>query len=318
MKVLVVGSSVIDLFLKVEEKEFYQLKDNKISFNLGDKIPLDIKTMTIGGNGANISVGLERLGIKNTLFTYLGSDILSKQIEDVVEREGIKLIAEKDEAKNSSLSLIFDFAEDRIIFSHHQKRNHRFEYDQETPDFIFLTSIGTYWEEAYKDVLSYVKNNDIPLAFSPGIHQLGESHDLLLETIKTSEMVFLNRDEAEKITNIKDINVLLNSIKAYGPKIVSITDGKNGAYAIDDNFIYKISPFGEKLVEKTGAGDAYSSAFFASYVENHDTKESMKQGSINAYKVMQHVGSEKGLATKNEIIKEMENNKEFEAIKISV
>ena len=42
MKVLVVGSSVIDLFLKVEEKEFYQLKDNKISFNLGDKIPQNI------------------------------------------------------------------------------------------------------------------------------------------------------------------------------------------------------------------------------------------------------------------------------------
>lgn len=313
---LVVGSSVIDLFLEIEEAGYYEIASGKVSFKLGDKIPLGIKNMTIGGNGANISVGLERLGIKSELYTYLGTDILSKQIEETIKNEGIDLIAEKDEAKNSSLSLIFDFKDDRVIFSHHQERNHKFLYTKgEKLDFIFLTSIGVRWEKAYQDVLNFTKEKNVPFAFSPGMHQLDEGRDELLKTLKQAKMLFVNRAEAEKILEEEnEPKILLQKLKTMGSEIVSITDGASGAYSISSRGeMIKIGAFGESSVEKTGAGDAYSSAFFAAYLKDLPIAECMRWGSVNAYHVMQKIGSERGLMSENEIKNALNGREDFKA-----
>lgn len=316
MNILVVGSSVIDLFLEVEEKEYYEIASGKVSFKLGDKIPLGIKNMTIGGNGANISVGLKRLGVKSELYTYLGADVLSKQIEETVKHEGIDLIAEKDETKNSSLSLIFDFKDDRIIFSHHQLRSHKFSYSKDgNLDFIFLTSIGVRWEKAYQSVLDFAKEKNLPFAFSPGMHQLDEGKEELLKTLTQAKILFVNREEAEKILEEKaEPGILLQKLKSLGPEIVSITDGTNGAYSISlSEEMLKIGAFGKNLVEKTGAGDAYSSAFFTAYLNNLPLSESMRWGSVNAYHVMQEVGSERGLMNKDSIKEALISHEDFKA-----
>src|SRR3989344_413127 len=146
MNALVVGSSVIDLFLQIEDENHLKVLDRNVSFQLGDKIPVNIRTLTLGGNGANVSVGLKRLGIHTKLFTYLGSDIFSKEIEETFEKEGIECMRAQDSGQKSSLSFIFDIASDRIIFCHHEARNHTFSYQEpQLPEFIFLTSIGKEW-----------------------------------------------------------------------------------------------------------------------------------------------------------------------------
>ena len=144
MHVLVVGSSVIDLFLSVEQSHV-QIQDKKILLNLGDKIPSQIKKLTLGGNGANASVGLTRLETPTTFYTYLGSDILSREIENGLTSEGVALMAQRDDSQ-TSMSLIFDFDSDRIIFSNHVKRDHNFEIKEEGRfDYIYLHSIGEEW-----------------------------------------------------------------------------------------------------------------------------------------------------------------------------
>ncbi|PIT89009.1 MAG: hypothetical protein COU27_02480 [Candidatus Levybacteria bacterium CG10_big_fil_rev_8_21_14_0_10_36_7] len=319
MNILVVGSCTIDMFLKADSDHF-QTNENKVCFALGDKIPTDIKDFSIGGNGANVSVGLKRLGVTSSLFTHLGSDLLSKEVETTVQKEGVITEIIKIPTKTPSLSFVFDFNNDRIIFSHHTTYDYDFSYSKtDLPDLIYLTSIGNRWENVYKKVVEFAKENKIPLALSPGSAQLEDINDTLLWALKSSNMIFINKQEAEKILSAsghktKNVLDILSALQALGPETVSITDGANGAYAISaDKTPYKISVFKTPgQTDKTGAGDAYASGFLAAYSFEKNTQESMRWGSVNAWSAMTKTGAQNGLLKKADVEEIIKTETDFD------
>lgn len=317
MNVLVVGSSVIDLFVEIKDKSKIITKDQYVSLRLGDKIPVNITKLALGGDGANISVGLKRLSLDATFFTFLGDDLFSKKIEETIKKEGVSLIAER-EGENTSLSMVINFDSDRIIFSHRESRSHNFYYNGALPDFIYLASIGNEWKNAYEKVLTFAKKNNIPLGFTPGSPQLGEKTDILFEALN-SKIVFLNREEAEKILKFQnisfsDIKDVLTKVKALGIEVLSITDGYKGSYSLDSKgSYYQIESFGEKFIDRVGAGDAYTSGFLSGYLLGFDIPECMRRGCFNAFSVINKIGAQEGLLTKEEMEKISNENREFKA-----
>ena len=116
---------------------------------------------------------------------------------------------------------------------------------------------------------------------------------------KRAEVFFCNVEEAQSIlkTEENDIKKLLKEIKNLGPKIVSITDGPNGAYTYDGEEMLKIQsyPSPKHPYERTGAGDAYSSTFTCALILGKTVSEALSWGPINSMSVIQQVGSQKGL-----------------------
>lgn len=310
MHVLSIGSSVIDLFLDLDH-DHYKTTGDEISLTLGDKIPSDVKSTAVGGNGANVSVGLSRLEIPTTFYTYLGNDFFSREIELALSREQVAVDAELHDTKNSLLHIILAFPQDRIIISNYGKNSHDFNPKEKYFDYIFLTSIPEEWENAYKKILEFSKTNNIPIAFSPGTRQIENKNHLIPEILKNTKIYFSNVEEAEKIlekekdTPIKD---LLTGLKALGPEIVSITDGGNGAYAIEkDGNMYKLGPSPLEGKEKTGAGDAYASGFFAAILHGQDVATAMVWGAFNAGSVMQQIGAQAGLLKKSKLDEQLKS-----------
>lgn len=315
---LVIGSSLIDLFLKIEnEKENTTISDSTVTLRLGAKIPIDINRLAIGGNGANVSVGLTRLGVKTTFFTYLGEDIFSRQISETIKDEGVNLIIEKGKSQKSSLSLIFDIDRDRIIFSHHERRDHTFYYEHASlPTFCYLTSMGRDWDKAYQQFLLFATHNNIPFAFAPGSHQMMDKNTLFEDACRKASIIFINKEEAQSIIEhftkkqIEDIKELLVQLKNLGPTEVSITAGEKGAFFIGKNgTMSHIEPYRghEQRVEKTGAGDAYASGFLAAYLHEKKVDECMRWGVINAYYSMQEIGAQAGLVKQYEMLEALKN-----------
>ena len=128
MNVLVVGSILIDFFIKIENSNQIEIKDNKVILELGAKFPIDIKSLSLGGNSTNVARALNNLSIKTSLYTYLGDDPLSKHIKEKMEEKNIELLIDEINTTTGSLSLIFDFPTDRIIFSHHNLSDYNFEW----------------------------------------------------------------------------------------------------------------------------------------------------------------------------------------------
>ncbi len=303
MQVLVIGASLFDAIVSLENNPHVTVDGRRASFSLGDKVPIDIKAFSIGGNGANVASSLQRLGISNSFYTYIGQDALSQFIAKQLSDEGLTVYQEIVDSKDGPLSIIFEFNQDRTIFSHHPEYEHIFDEGKitEKPDVIFLTSIGKRWEGAYEQVLSYAGRENIAIAFSPGSAQMKDINETFIKAVHQSKMLFCNMEEAriinEKLsgTKIDEIKELLLNLKNYGFELLSITDGGNGSYAVDSkNTTYKIGTMEPDGHEKTGAGDAYAGAFLASYLSGYDIPESMKRGVLNSVGVMSKIGAHTG------------------------
>lgn len=312
MNVLTIGSSLIDFFIQIEDNDQIEIKDNKVSLPLGAKFPINIKSLSLGGNSTNVASALNNLSISTSLYTYLGNDPLSKHIRELMEEKNIELIIDQIDTTTGSLSLIFDFPTDRIIFSHHNKSEYNFDKEKinTKPDFIFLTSIGNTWENAYEKVLSYAEENNIPFAFSPGSQQLRNMNEIFLKTVKSAKILMCNLDEARKINESlggksNEAKAILLNLKSSGIEVLSITDGENGAYSLGaDEQIYKINSPKPQGYEKTGAGDAYAGAFLAAFLYNKDLETAMKWGILNALGEMKKIGAQTGQLNLEQIEKE--------------
>jgi sugar/nucleoside kinase (ribokinase family) len=148
------------------------------------------------------------------------------------------------------------------------------------------------------------------LVFNPGTLQIEEGRKKIADALSITEILFVNKEEAAKILNIKyeilNMNEILINLQKLGPKIVVITDGKNGSYAIDQKGeIFKKEADQSKVVERTGAGDAYSSGFLSAILHNLSINDAMNWGTANASSVIGQVGAQKGLLRINQIKKKL-------------
>ncbi len=310
MNVLVVGSSLFDVIIPLEENQHLKIEGNRAYFALGDKIPIDIKAFSIGGNAPNVASALKKLEIQSSFYTYLGKDPLSVFIKEKLSQEGITVHHEDTNSDNGPISLIFNFPTDRTIFSHHPEHDHGFDPSKlsDKPSHIFLTSIGKTWESAYEKVLEYAHRENIPIALSPGSQQMKNMNETFVKTVHQSKMLFCNMEEARMIhtqlsgSDIENPKELLLNIRNNGFELLSVTDGGNGAYASDtDGKIYKAQTLKPDGHEKTGAGDAYAGAFLAAYIHGSDIPTCMKYGVLNAMGVMSHVGAHTGQLTRQQM-----------------
>jgi sugar/nucleoside kinase (ribokinase family) len=100
---------------------------------------------------------------------------------------------------------------------------------------------------------------------------------------------------------------LLGGLQKLGPKVVIITDGKRGSYALsEDGESYWHGLNEGKVVERTGAGDAYTAGFLAAIFNHLSVPKAMEWGGYNATSVVGQIGAETGLLTKEKMEEEVE------------
>lgn len=308
MKALVVGSSIVDVLLYLDDPSKIAITDSNLTFKLGDKIPLSHTVFEIGGNGANVAVALKNYGIETSFYTYLSTDALSLYLKSKLLERGVNVVSPESNTEKSPVSLVLNLPQDRVILSYHPESPHEFNpvTENQTFDVIYLTSISASWEKAYEQVLEYAAKYSIKIAFSPGSKQMENINETFKKLLHASTYLFINLDEAKRILEALDhraetIKDILNMLLTLGPSVVSVTDGKSGAYSLtretDPMFL---PPFGEGGGEKTGAGDSYASGFLSAVLSGETIANAMRWGAINAHFVMQIPGAQNGLLNSDE------------------
>ncbi len=302
--IICVGNAKIDTFLTLSDVNnhlrFIQ-ESNELCIKFGEKITVEKAEILVGGNAANVAVGVSRLGLKSGIIAEIGSDEFAQKIINTLSKEKVDTskVLQK-EGQESSFSTIINFKGERTIFSEHVKRSHDFNFENITAKWVYLTSIGEDWIDAYNKTVDFAKNKKVKFAFNPGTLQIAAGRKNIENALGITDILFVNKEEAEALLMIKDgglmINDLLNKLKELGPKIVVITDGKNGSLAIDTKGnISKKGIIETQVVEKTGAGDAYSSGFLSAFINGRSIADSMDLGTKNAASVIGKVGALAGL-----------------------
>jgi|SRR5579872_4451213 len=318
-KVITVGESTIDAFMTLAHAKSDAHLDKEsggLCFRFGEKIDVERYDFTIGGNATNVAVGLSRLGIKSTLCTEIGDDEFSLKIRNVLANEHVERVLVHQVSGPSNFSVIINFKGDRTLFCEDVTRKHEFVFQDVTAELVYITSLGNVWKEPYRTALEFAHKCKAKIAFNPGSRQLREGKDLVQEIVRQSQMIFLNKEEAELLVYDKEtqereldyVKELLTKVKAMGAKIVVITDGKRGSYALDEkeNFHHQ-SMHDSEVVERTGAGDGYTAGFIAAMFEKLSVPDAMDWGSWNAASVVSKIGAQAGLLTKEQMEEKVGN-----------
>ncbi|HSX19475.1 MAG TPA: carbohydrate kinase family protein [Candidatus Saccharimonadales bacterium] len=321
---ITIGDSTIDTFISVHDATVecdVNRESCKICFAYGSKIPVDAIAHGLAGNAANVAVGAARLGLKSAVYTNLGDDDEGKQIKRAFEKDNVDLSYVKiNEKKSSNLSVVITFQGERTIFVYHQDWFYHLP-DMEGTKWVYLTSMGQSFTNSniMDEVHHYIQKTGAKLAFGPGTYQLKADIKRFPKILDNCELLIVNMEEAKRILNIDqtektDPRDLLAKLQMLGPKMVVITDSEEGSYATDGNKTLKVGTFPMQVVQKTGAGDAYSAAFVAAICLGLPIEEAMVWGAINASHVIAHVGAQVGLMTKAELEKYRKTVSEMKAV----
>lgn len=309
MDIITIGNAIIDLFLVVHDANTsmrLNKESNELCVKAGEKIEVDRCDTMLGGNAANAAVGITRSGKKAGLVAEIGDDEFARKIEHILQSELVDTsYLKKTKEAASSMTIGINFQGERTLFVEHVKRAHDFHIDDVKTQWVYLTSLGNEWRTAYEHVIEYVKRTGARLAFNPGTLQVNAGYEEIKNAMQVADILFLNKEEGEKVLSSKyqvlSIKELLVGLGKLGPKNVVITDGKKGSYVIDEQGeMWFLDIFPSKVVEKTGAGDAFASGFMSGVLSGVSMQEAMRWGTANAASVIGKVGAQAGLLTKEQ------------------
>ena len=305
LDILLVGGATQDIFLKA--KSFIGN-----SLPMGEKLEAKEMIIATGGGASNVSVGLQRLGVKTGVLVLVGNDEAGKKIIDEFKEEEVKNLLDLREGLVTAQSFIFvSGAGERIIIEYRGGSN---SLDLES-EKILLGDIETKWlyvidnlgEKStanFKFLINWAKQKNISIVFTPNRKMIEERNEWL-NLLKDVDVLIVNAEEGAKILDsglekqeMEIVKMLLEMVKG----IAVVTAGKKGSWCAQKNNpekIYFVPSPKDEIVDRTGAGDAYSSGFLAQYLKNRDIEEAMNLGTQNATSVVRYFGGKKGLLKHN-------------------
>lgn len=328
---LAIGDLVIDAFIKLQDAEVTCDIDHencKISMRWGDKIPYeDVAVIYAVGNSPNASVSAARLGLDSALMSHIGNDENGERCMNTLKEQKVitDFMSVEDNLK-TNYHYVLSFNAERTILIKHEKFTYNLEkqtHNKPLPEWVYFSSVGEHDLPYHHDIANWVKENNIKMAFQPGTFQINLGTEKLADVYAATEIFFCNVEEAQRIlkTESRELETLLKSIAAFGPKIVCITDGADGAYAYDtynnEGWFHPIYPDPKPPVERTGAGDAFSSTFTAALGAGKSVTEALSWGPVNSMNVVQHIGAQEGLLSREKLEEYLANAPEdYKPVKI--
>jgi sugar/nucleoside kinase (ribokinase family)/DNA-binding CsgD family transcriptional regulator len=285
-QIICIGGANIDRKFHIKDKA-----------QLGTSNPIR-STQSAGGVARNIAENLGRLGMDVTLLTTSGADkdwsfieessSLYMNVENVTQFPGMS---------TGSYTAVLDANGELIIALADME-----VYEEITPDLLLkndaLLSRSKCIvvdlncpKETIQFLCDFAKNHDIPLVLMP---VSSPKMKRLPDDLTGVTWLITNRDESEtyfntEIKNDEDWKNTLQKWLSLGVSNVVITNGKLGAMIgnNEEGIFHAPSIPLEKIVDVTGAGDAFSSAVIYSWLEGKTLLDIAKAGSLNASKTLE-------------------------------
>ncbi len=301
--VICVGSATVDVFAHTES-ELIKIKTRKseeslIAYPSGSKILIEKLEFKVGGGGTNTAVSFSRLGLKTAYLGKLGNDQNEKQVIELLKKEKIDFVGVKGK-EQTGYSIILDSIEnDRTILTNKGANNNllfsELNKSKLKSSWYYFSSMMGKSLKTLERLTKYASENKINIAFNPSSYLIKENIFDVKKILKNTSILIFNLEEAKLLCGHDNVKDLLERIHNMGPKIVIITDAENGCYASDKEYYYSIKPRKVKVVETTGAGDAFASAFVSGYIKKKEIEFALCLGMVNSEAVIQFVGAKKNL-----------------------
>ena len=260
-----------------------------------------------GGSAANTIVGLARLGAKTGFIgkvadDHEGSLLLNDFRTEGVNTDGIVI------AKHGRSGTVFAFIDrrgERALYVHPSVNdNLTFEeidlqYARQA-EFLHLTSMD---EKPYRTQIELIEQlTNAKVCLDPGEIYARKGLAKLRPLMKRSYVVMPSENELKMLTG-KGFKEGTEALLREGSQIIAVKLGEKGCYVTNGRESHLIKPFETKVVDTTGAGDAFCAGFLYGLINGKDLYECGRLGNFVASKCIEKVGARTGLPRASELRK---------------
>ncbi len=299
--IISIGSATLDVFIKTN-REIRTHKDHTdIYYRLGDKILINSIEIKTGGGGTNSAVAFSRLGLKSAFLGVVGKDLHGKLILEELKKEKVSFIGRIKEG-NTGYSIVIPYLGERTILTFKGLNDSLSKEDinlnnLKSPWMYISTLLGKS-EKTLKLIVSKAIKNKTKISLNLSSYLAKQGLNKLSFLLKNANILVLNKEESLVLTKTSSQEEALKKISNYTKGIVVITNGEHSIYAYHKNktFIKKIKPV--HVIDTTGAGDAFASAFTFGIIKGKSIKESLNLAHKESLSVLKHIGAKPGLLRK--------------------
>lgn len=311
--IITFGSATQDIYLKspkflpVPSKEFAGGKG--ICLPLGSKIDVADILLTSGGGGTNAAATFASQEFKTAYCGMVGDDNFGRFIIDELKKYGIdlSLIKKTKKASSNIAVILMQPGQDRTILVYRGASDLLTEKDIpwnkiKKAKWFYLAPFSGRLANIAKDAIVFAKKNNIKVAFNPGYNQLTMPEPVLRDILKMIDVLILNREEASLLTRIpyQKEKEIFQRIDELTPGIAIMTKGGDGVTVSDGKQLYCAKSLGTKMVDGTGAGDAFGAGFVAGLIKKNDIVYAIQLAMANSGSVISEFGAKKGILRKNQ------------------
>lgn len=301
--IVVVGSVNVDIFLKVPRMP-----------QIGETILGDKFYWHIGGKGANQAVGAARLGAPVYFVGKVGNDPFQQRILDQLKGEGVNtkfVVHDEEDPSGMAVILVDENGRNCITVIGGANRNLLKKNVEEAKEIIQKADILLLQLEIPLKTVEYT----LRLARESGICTIlnpAPANILNPEILSNTEILVPNRDEAEKLTNIK-ITSLQEAKEAgalllgKGVKAMVLTLGEEGAILVTKEKIRYFCGISVKPLDTTGAGDSFIAALATAFTRSRNLEEAVRYANYAASLSVTRLGAQASLPYREEVVKFMDN-----------
>ena len=312
-----IGDCAIDAFLKVDEATVTRDKNGEnplLCFRFGDKIPYRELYLLSAGNANNVSVGSSRLGLRTGYYGTVGHDHNSHVILNALREEKVDVsFMHIQKGMQTNFHVVLWHGDERTILIKHQAYTYKLPKGIDRAAWLYLTSIGKNGLELHPKIEKLLKAHPgMRMGFNPGTFQLRMGAKKLAGLFSRTEILFVNKEEAEMLVGRnEEIVKLAHALHAMGPRTVVITDGLNGSYCLDSEEFYSIGIYPHRPIEATGAGDAFATGFLSARIHGLPVTEAMRWGARNGASVATMIGPQAGLVSLEQMQRDLAQHSSF-------
>lgn len=316
-EVITIGSSTRDVFIKVKAGDFKVREDQDfitgkaLCYPFGSKVEVTELKLAPGGGGINSATTFARQGFRVSGVGIVSDDSIGRDLIEFLKAEGIDtsffVIHEHGGEDMTAYSTILVNEDgERSILSYKGEGQHfdvsEINWDGMDAEWFYVDSLGGKFE-LFQKIIETAREKGIKVAINPGSKELAFGIEKMKPYLNNINIFATNQEEASVLTGIdyKNEKEVFKMMDDLIDGVYVMTKGPQGAVVSDGKKVYRTGPAQGGSIERTGAGDAFNSAFTAGYIRfDGNIEEALELAMANSQSVVSHFGAVEGILRQGE------------------
>lgn len=300
---------VCDIIIKPVDQRIFETDSTK----------LDTLKITPGGDALNAAINMAQLGLDAALIGKVGADIFGEYLTREAEKSGVDTngIVKSDDSPTSTSIVMVDHSGERY-FAYYGKTNDSLsladiKFDRlKTAKIVHLGSamaLASLDGPSISELFKRAKTLGAITSMDVTWDSTGKWLAKIEEALSYTDIFMPSFTEAKLISKKETPEEIAGFFEKYGIKTLAIKLGSKGCYVTDFREGYYLKPFDKvKVVDTTGAGDAFVSGFLTGIVKGWDCYQCGVFGNAVAANCIMEIGATAGIKSFDKIMKFINEN----------